>query len=97
MPSAATVKRDLPSLAYDPGLVPVGERLEWRDALSYHILAQMQSQAGEPLPEWKLEESVIPMTQALRLLVEQGVTAPCELQDHFVARNNSRNEYATNQ
>ena len=77
-------------------LVPVEERLQWRDALSLHLLHQMRSPSGFPLPKWKIEEQVVPMNLVVAGLLEQGVVAdPQILEEQFGTEGTIRSDYAS--
>jgi|GEM_PF-4284726 len=89
------VKRETPALTGDFSLIPVGERLQWRDALSRHLLNQMRSPSGFPLPGWKIEEQVVPMNLAVNMLLEQGVTELQAIEEWFASEVTIRSDYAS--
>lgn len=93
MPNCEAVKKS-PALTGDFSLVPIGERLQWRDALSRHLLGKMTTLSGYPLSEWKIDEQVVPMNLAIAGLLEQGISDPQAIEDHFESDVN-RNDYAT--
>lgn len=83
-----------PALTGDFSLISVDERLKWRDALSRHLLTKMRSPSGHLLPEWKIDEQVIPMNLAVAALLEQGLHDPQSIEEYFESDGN-RNDYAT--
>lgn len=91
----SAVKREAPALTGDFSLIPVEERLQWRDALSRHLLNQMRSPSGFPLPGWKIEEQVVPMNLAVAGLLEQGVTEPQAIEERFGSEETIRSDYAS--
>lgn len=91
-----SVRNDAPALTGDFSLVPVEERLQWRDALSLHLLHQMRSPSGFPLPKWKIEEQVVPMNLVVAGLLEQGIVAdPQILEERFGTEGTIRSDYAS--
>jgi hypothetical protein len=68
----------LPALAGDFGLVPIAERLLWREAFSRHLLDKMA------LPEWKKDEQVEPLILTIACLVQQGITDPRTISTHIL-------------
>lgn len=89
------MKCEAPSLNGDFSLIPVEERLQWRDALSRHLLNQMHSQSGFPLTEWKIEEQVVPTNLAVAGLLEQGVTKPQAIEERLCSERAIRSDYAS--
>lgn len=67
-----------PTLASDFGLIPIAERLVWRDALSRHILDQMD------LSEWKKQEHLEPMNLTIACLIGAGMTDPQMISQHIL-------------
>jgi len=88
------MKRDFPTLNGDFSLVPVGERLQWRDALSRHLLDQMRSPSGFPLSKWKIDEQVVPMNLAVAGLLVQGVTELQMIEERFGLEQFIGSDYA---
>lgn len=93
--SDPAVRAAPPVLAGDFSLIPVVDRLSWRDALALYLLGQMRSPNGFPLPKWKSEEQVVPMNLAIAGLLEQGVTEPQAIEHWFSSDTGVRSEYAS--
>ncbi len=89
------VRRHTPALTGDFSLIPVEERLQWRDALARHLLNQMRLPSGHPLPVWKIEEHVVPMNLAVAGVLEQGITEPQAIEERFSSEGAIRSDYAS--
>lgn len=85
----------LPSFAGEFSLVPVEERLAWRDALARHLLNQMRAKNGGPLPHWKVEEQIVPTNLAVAALIERGVVEPRAIEEQLCSDGANRNDYAS--
>lgn len=77
-----------PILQGDFSLVPVLERLQWRDALPRHLLNRMRSQSGNPLPEWKIQQHIEPMNLAIAELIGQDITDTHAIEEQFAGKTN---------
>lgn len=77
--------------------MPLAERVQWRRALPRHVLSNMQAARDTPLPAWKLEELVEPMSLAIAGLIEQGIDDVRSIETHFDRSDEHRNDYATGQ
>ncbi|ARR15280.1 TPA: hypothetical protein HH296_15950 [Xanthomonas vasicola pv. zeae] len=95
MPRSETVSATQPQLKAEFSLVPVAERLAWRNALSLHILKQMRGTDGRPLPRWKIEEQVRHMNMSLDSMILRGFDDPAALEHHFSGQGAHGNDYAT--
>jgi hypothetical protein len=95
MLSSSTVKKDVPALTGDFSLIPVEERLRWRDALSRHLLNQMYSPSGLPLSDWKVDEQVVPMNFAIAGLLEQGIVELRSIECRLCSVRTIRSNYAS--
>lgn len=80
-----------PVLRGDFGLIPVAERMMWRDALARHVLNELMS------PEWKTQEQIEPVNLTIACLVERGMTDPAEISNHIIHMGSVRNEDAPSQ
>jgi|GEM_PF-4637602 len=79
----------IPVLAGDFSLIPVPERLLWRDALAHHILDQLN------LSEWKKQEQIEPMNLTITCLIEAGMTDAQAIAQHIIQKNYNRNPDAS--
>ena len=66
-----------PALSGDFSLVPVSERLMWRDALARHVLD------GLALPDWKKQEQIEPVNSTIASLLNRGLTDPAAIASHI--------------
>lgn len=91
----SSVVKAAPVLTGDFSLIPVVERLQWRDALSRHLLERMRSPNGFPLAEWKIEEQVVPMNLVIDGLLESGVTELHAIEESLGLDGAIRSDYAS--
>lgn len=77
--------------------MPLPERVRWRKALPCHVLERMQAARKTPLPDWKMDELVAPMSLAIAGLIEQGVDDVRVIENYFDRTKEHRNDYATGQ
>lgn len=83
----------LPRLRGDFSLVPIEERVRWRDALARHLVEQL---ALHDTPAWKREEAAQPMRVAAALMLERGVRRLTDITDRLRGQEpaTTRNDYA---
>lgn len=86
--------RSQPCLIGDFSLVPVDQRVQWRDALAHNLLGKMRLSNGDVLSRQKIAEHVLPTTMLIQLLVKQGVTDPHEI-EQLVTSPETRKENET--
>ena len=85
-----------PVLQADFCLVPVGERIRWRNALACHLIAQ---QASGDVPAWKREEGIAPMRATIAVLFDAGVRQAPEFAERLrkMELMGHRNDYAASE
>lgn len=85
-----------PVLQADFCLVPVADRIRWRDALARHLIAQ---QAPSDMPAWKREECVAPMRATIAVLLDAGVRQAPDFAERLRKTESMghRNDYAASE
>lgn len=97
MPGAAIVSAPLPALLGDFGLISVEDRVQWREALPRHLLANMLQANGQALPEWKVEEQIQPVLATIYEFFNNDPLATLQtLEGYFVPTSLAhRSDYAS--
>lgn len=83
-----------PMLVGEFALNPVGERVEWRQAMARHLLSRIQTDDGFSLPDWKIEDQVTPMNSVIAELVAKGAKDLKDIEKHFRLAGDSGSEHA---
>lgn len=85
-----------PALHGDFCIVPVDERIAWRDGLARHLINQV---APADLPGWKRSESVGPMRATIAVLLDEGVRQISDFVDRLKGNEPAghRNDYAASE
>jgi hypothetical protein len=79
-----------PALHADFALVPVAERLRWRDSLARHVIDSLQPKC----PEWKAQEQIEPLNATIAILLDRGITDPVTIASHILNMGSVRSDDA---
>ena len=69
-------------------MVPVSERVMWRDALARHVLDRLA------LPDWKKQEQIEPVNSTIASLLTRGLTDPAAIANQIFHMGSVRNDDA---